>query len=142
MVVDCSARAIPNTRIKPVFAGDTITPQTVRAYQPVFSAAFIAHVELAYDDDALRNQLCTVVPLPDTLTDWLHMTAINSGNQFRWSQDAALRHWLRGNRLDGFARIAAQVDPDDAGKRAVIARLREHAAPAMANLQRLAAAAT
>ncbi|MGB5354188.1 MAG: hypothetical protein WBN32_11300, partial [Woeseia sp.] len=43
--IDCSARAISNLKIKPVFAGDTITPQTVRSYQPAFSAALIAYVE-------------------------------------------------------------------------------------------------
>lgn len=141
VIIDCSARAIPNTKIKPVFEDDTITPQTVRAYQPVFSAAFIAHIELKYKSDSVRNQYCGVVPLPDSLTDWLHMTAINNANQFRWSQDQELRRWLRSNRLDGFGRLAAEIDPDDADKRAVIQRLRENAAPAMANLQRLAAAA-
>ena len=141
VIIDCSARAIPNTKIKPIFEGDTITPQTVRAYQPVFSAAFIAHIELAYRSDAVRNQFCSVVPLPDSLPDWLHMTAINSANQFRWSQEPELRRWLRDNRLDGFGKIASEIPKDDMDKRAVIQRLRENAAPAMANLQRLAAAA-
>lgn len=141
VVIDCSASAIPNREIKPVFDGDTITPQTVRAYQPVFSAAFIAHVELGFRSDAVRNQLCAVVPLPDSLTDWLHMTATNYANQFRWSQDQGLRRWLRSNRLDGFAKISSEIDPEDTDKRAVIKRLREHAGAAMANLQRLAAAA-
>ena len=141
VLIDYSARAIPNTKIKPVFEGDTITPQTVRAYQPVFSAAFIAHIELAYRSDAVRNQYCSVVPLPDSLPDWLHMTAINSANQFRWSQEPELRRWLRANRLDGFGKIASEIPKDDMDKRAVIQRLRENAAPAMANLQRLAAAA-
>ena len=141
VVVDCSASAIPNRRIKPVFDGDTITPQTVRAYQPVFSAAFIAHVALNYPSEAVRNQLCAVVPLPDTLADWLRMTAANYANQFRWSQEPGLRDWLRANRLDGFAKLSASIGPDDRDKRAIVARLREHAGPAMANLQRLAAGA-
>lgn len=141
VVIDCSASAIPNRTIKPVFEGGTITPQTVRAYQPVFSAAFIAHVELVFRSDAVRNQLCAVVPLPDTLTDWLHMTAANYANQFRWSQDPGLRQWLRNNRLDGFAKLASEIDPGDTGKRAIMARLRAHAGPAMANLQKLAAGA-
>ncbi len=141
VIIDCSARAIPNTKIKPIFEGDSITPQTVRAYLPVFSAAFIAHIDLAYRSDAVRNQFCSVVPLPDSLPDWLHMTAINSANQFRWSQEPELRRWLRDNRLDGFGKIASEIPKDDMDKRAVIQRLRENAAPAMANLQRLAAAA-
>jgi len=39
IMVDCSASAIKDNVIKPVFQEDTITPQTIRAYQPVFSAS-------------------------------------------------------------------------------------------------------
>ena len=47
--------ALTNLTIKPIFAGDVITPQTVRSYQPVFSAAFIAHIELAYPEEAKHS---------------------------------------------------------------------------------------
>ena len=43
----------------PVFAEDRITLQSVRTCQQVFSAAFIGHVEAAYDDEAHKNELCT-----------------------------------------------------------------------------------
>ena len=120
--VDCSASAIPNLKIKPVFDGDTITPQTVRSYQPVFSAAFIAHVEAAYDDEATKQELCQVVPLPNHVSDWVVMTAKFMANQYRWSQDKALRDWLRRNRLD-------------AAKMEILNRLRGNMMPAMARLQ-------
>jgi hypothetical protein len=38
--IDCSASAISNLDTKPIFKGDRITPQAVRSYQPVFSAAW------------------------------------------------------------------------------------------------------
>ena len=90
--IDCSASALTNLTIKPIFDGDVITPQTVRSYQPVFSAAFIAHIELAYPEQA-KNKICNVVRLPNTLIDWLRLTAAFMMNQYIWSQDENLRKW-------------------------------------------------
>lgn len=137
--IDCSASAISNLTPKPVFDGDLITPQTVRSYQPVFSAALIAHVEAAYDDEAVKQELCQVVPLPNHVTDWPRMTAAFMMNQFRWSQDKSLRKWLLGNRLDGFSQLVAGVSKEDTQKQAIIGKMRSYMMPAMANLQKMMA---
>ncbi len=128
--VDCSASAISNLEIKPIFADQLITPQTVRSYQPVFSAAFIAHIEASYDSDEEKNGLCQVVPLPNHDTDWIKMLSVFMMNQYTWSQDKALSKWLLNNRLDGFSQLmrSAKGDPE---KAATIKRLRENAMPAM-----------
>lgn len=132
--IDCSARAISNLTMKPVFEGDLITPQTVRTYQPVFSASFIAHVEATYPED-VKNKLCNVVPLPNTDMDWLRLTAAFMMNQHIWSQDENLRKWLASNRLDGFAKLVQSVKPDDAEKLQILGRLRGNAKAAMTKLQ-------
>ncbi len=133
--IDCSASAISNLEIKPVFAGNTITPQTVRSYQPVFSAAFIAHVEAAYSTEEEKNELCTVVPLPNHDTDWIKMLAVFMMNQYRWSQDKELRKWLLYNRLDGFSQLMYKVDKEDEVKQAIIKRMRNNLMPAVMKLQ-------
>jgi hypothetical protein len=66
----------------------------------VFSAAFIAHVEASYDDDAVKNELCTPVPHPDSDTDWLRVTRADLRNQLRWLDDAELMAWLSSARLN------------------------------------------
>lgn len=132
--IDCSASALINLTIKPIFDGDVITPQTVRSYQPVFSAAFIAHIELAYPEQA-KNKICNVVRLPNTLIDWLRLTAAFMMNQYIWSQDENLRKWLLGNRLDGFSQLMRSVKEDDIEKQAIVKRLRANAQPAMGKLQ-------
>ena len=132
--IDCSASAIPNLVIKPIFADNVITPQTVRSYQPVFSSAFIAHIELAYPEK-VKNKICNVVPLPNTLTDWLRLTAAFMMNQYIWSQDENLRKWLLENRLDGFSQLMRSVKEDDTEKQAIVQRLRANAQPAMEKLQ-------
>ena len=137
--VDCSASAITNLETKPIFAGDTITPQCVRSYQPVFSAAFIAHLEATRDGDEEKNRLASVVPLPNHDTDWLRIMVPFMTNQFLWSQDPELRAWLNGNRLDGFSAVVRSVPADDEEKQAVIRRMRGAAMPAMANLHKLIA---
>ena len=137
--VDCSASAVKNVGIKPVFSGSVITPQTVRPYQPVFSAAFIAHVEAAYEDEDTKNRFCGVVPLPDDDTDFVRFTAASMINQKTWSKDPELRDWLRANRLDGFSELVASVREDETDKLAVLKRLRENAMPAMMKLKQFIA---
>ncbi len=64
--------------------------------QQVFSAACIAHVEAAYDDDATRNTLCAPVPHPDDNVDFLRTSLAALTAARRWGQDAALQGWLMG----------------------------------------------
>ena len=134
--IDCSARAVELRDIVPVFSDGEITIQTVRTIQPVFSAAFIAHVEVAYLDEKQKNELCGVVPLPNHDTDWLKVTAALMLNQQIWSKDPALRQWLLENRLDGFSRMVANVAENDTESLGILKRLRDNAMPAMGKLQR------
>ena len=108
--IDCSARAVQATETYPVFADNTITIQTVRSYQPVFSASFIAYIEANYDHQATKNDICQVVPLPNHDYDWLLGMAAQMRNQQRWSQEPNLRQWMINNRLDAFTKL---VTPDD-----------------------------
>ncbi len=132
--VDCSASALSNLKMKPIFQGDLITPQMVRSYQPVFSAAFIAHAETAYDTEEKQNEICGVVAIPDKDTDFIKFTAAFMKNQYVWSQDPSLGKWLFNNRLDGFSHVVAAIDKDDNEKMAVMKKLRDNAFPAMGKL--------
>lgn len=137
--IDCSACAVTKRPPAKVFDGDRITLQMVRIFQPTFSASLIAYIDLHEDGERAKNRLCQAVPLPDRATDWLKVNAATMLNQFNWSQNKALRAWMTENRLDGFSATARAVDPDDAGKMAVLARMRDAAKPAMANAMRLLA---
>ncbi len=134
--IDCSATPIKASHQDiPVFTEGIITPQTVRSYQPVFSAAFIAHIELTRESDQEKNNLCSVVPLPNHDTDWIRMLGTLMMNQFNWSQHKDLRQWLRGNRLDGFSQMVKNVAPDDLKKNEILKRMRDNAMPAMLKIQ-------
>jgi len=135
VIVDCSASAVDNFTIKPVFQGNVITAQTTRAYQPVFSASMIAWVEANIEGEAAKNSLTAVVPLPDDLDTFIRMTAANMMNQALWGQNKALRNWMRQQRLDGFSKLVSGVKAEETTKREIIKRLREAAMPAMSKLQ-------
>lgn len=143
--VDCSADGLAKRPVLPIFGDDRITLQTVRTCQQVFSAAFIAHVEAAYDDVDVKNELCTVVPHPDDELDWLRVTLANTLNGVRWRQDKELAAWLTSARLDGFTGLGRYGETDAAPSAfrppadvlQATRRLVDNTEGAVGNLQRL-----
>ena len=134
--IDCTASAITNLDTRPIFEDNAITLQTVRAYQPVFSASFIAHIELTYDDIEKKNSLTRVVPLPNHTADWMTMTYKNMMNQFFWSKEPGLKQWLLSNRLDGFMTMVNGVRFYQLKKLKVLNRMRKAAKPAVEKLKK------
>jgi hypothetical protein len=126
---------------QPIFQADRIVLQMVRLPQPAFSAALLAYVEAHYDSDKEKNRLCSSVPFPHTMDDYARAMAVNMWNQFQWGQDKTLRQWIRESRLDGFGKLMVGIDPRDTEKQAIMARLKEQAGAAMANIQKLLATA-
>lgn len=137
--VDCSSDGLATRPAVPVFDGDRITLQAVRTCQQVFSAAFIAHVEASYDDEAQKNTLCGVIPHPDTREDWLRVTMSNGMNSAVWAGDEELTAWLAAARLDAFS--ITRTGDGNPEEMALLQRIEANAMDAMVNLQRLAAAA-
>lgn len=133
--LDCSASAVENRNTTAVFKNGRITLQTVRAYQPTFSASLIAHLEVLGGTDAEKNSKAGVVPLPDGLDDFVRMQAANMMNQAIWSQDKTLQRWIRNNRLDGFSKLVSSADMGDPEVVEIMTKLRTNAVPAAMKLQ-------
>ena len=126
--------------MKPIFSQDAITIQSVRAGQLVFSAAFIAHIEATFpDNDAIKNDFCTEIPMPDKHTDWIKVNAISYMNQNKWSKNKELTQWLFSNRLDGFSHLIAMIGPDDKELLEILDRINRSIKPAMQQLKKFAA---
>ncbi|UXA16807.1 NAD(P)/FAD-dependent oxidoreductase [Mycobacterium sp. SMC-4] len=100
LLVDCTTQGLPRPPSVPVFDGDRMVLQSVRGCQQVFSAAFIAHVEATYADDAVRNDLCAPIPHPDAPLDWLRILRSDNRAQLRWLQEPELMEWLGSARLN------------------------------------------
>lgn len=142
LYIDCTASAVHFKEPLPVFRGNRIVVQLLRAPLVSLSAALTAHIEARYDDEALKNKLCRPVPFPRRPADYVRTMAVNMGNQMTWDQDPELRQWIRQCRLDAFGRLVSGVDKADAGKQALLGRLKLQAQAAGANLPRLLAAAS
>lgn len=111
LFVDCTTQGLPRPPSVPVFDGDRVVLQSVRGCQQVFSAAFIAHVEAAFDDDEVRNDLCVPIPHPDAPIDWLRILLSDNRAQLRWLQEPELMDWLSAARLN-VLRDAFPLFPD------------------------------
>jgi hypothetical protein len=139
LVVDCSAAGIPSVEAVPVWSGDRITPQWLRSFGTVFSAALIAHVEATFDDDAEKNALCTPIVPPTLATDWLRMLDVSMKNQQRWSKHPQLQQWLAASRLNSMFHSAGRIRPDETEKIALMQRYRQAIKPTVARLPELMA---
>jgi hypothetical protein len=112
LYVDCSAEGLAKPTPVLVFDGNKITLQSVRQCQQVFSAAFIAHVEAAYDDEKVKNELCQPIPHPNHWFDWLEIAMLNHRATLRWGQEPRLKKWLDGSRLNLFGALQLAVRGD------------------------------
>lgn len=139
LVVDCSATGIPSVEAVPVWSGDRITPQWLRSFGTVFSAAFIAHVEATMGDNAEKNELCTPIVPPTLATDWLRMLEVSMKNQQRWSRHPQLQQWLAESRLNSMFHSAGRIQAHESEKIAMMQRYRQAIKPAVARLSELTA---
>lgn len=116
MFIDCTADGAEKRPATPIFDSGRITLQSVRGCQQIFSSALIAHVEAAYRDDAVKNELCVPLPHPDTDVDWLRLALADYSNQLRWFDDPGLMSWLSGARLDLFGHLIGHLLPSASAK--------------------------
>ncbi len=140
LVIDCTASAVEPRPSVPIFQPGRVVPQLLRVPLVTLSAALCAYVEAHFDDDETKNRLCQPVPFPSHPGGYVQSTLVSLGNQMRFSQDKALRQWMRDSRLDGFGKMTAEVAPTDTPRLALLGALREQGKAAMANAPRLMAA--
>lgn len=116
LYIDCTADGAEKRPATPIFDAGSITLQSVRGCQQIFSAALIAHVEAAYRNDAVKNELCVPLPHPDTDLDWLRLALADYSNQLRWFDDPELMSWLAAARLDLFGHLIGHLLPSASAK--------------------------
>ncbi len=139
LYVDCTARAVGERPSVPVFNGDRITIQMIRAGLICFSAAFTAHIEATQADEAEKNELCLPMQVGSSNVDWLRLTLADLRSGRRWGADKALRRWVSEHRLSGAG--AGSQDASAHGPEADRIRelLRDARPRAEANLARMVA---
>ncbi|MGE0600123.1 MAG: NAD(P)-binding protein [Dehalococcoidia bacterium] len=135
--IDCSATGIPRLPSRPVFENERITLQFVRMCQPVFSAAFIAHVEAAFDDEAEKNRICAPQAIPDTPADFLEVLQIDLANRQCWGRYPELGDWMVESRLEGSRRLLRAIPEECPEALPYLQRYQATIGEAQANIRRL-----
>ena len=134
--VDCSAGGLRTRPGRPVFSGNLITLQQIRACQPVFSAALTGYVEATRNDDASKNQICPANRYPDAATDWIPLTCGAQRAEIIWATDPDVSSWMQRARLNATRGLADHHD--DPQLNSALTRLFTNIEPAISNLDKLA----
>jgi len=133
--VDCSAGGLRIRPARPVFSGNLITLQQVRACQPVFSAALAGYVEAAGTDDTRKNQVCPANQYPDAAMDWMPITCTAQRAEITWVTDPDVSSWMQRSRLNATCGIADHQD--DPAMKSALARVFTNIEPAISKLEKL-----
>ena len=114
LYVDCTADGLERRPTVPVFDGARITLQAVIPCQQVFSAGFTAHIEAAYPDDVVKNELCQAASHPGSASDYLRYIIEVGSRMSRWGADPALLDWL--SRARSVVRVPSGLTAEQAGQ--------------------------
>jgi len=133
--VHCAADGLRRPPAVPIFAGDRITLQPVRAGLPTLNAALVGFVEARRDDIVEKNRLCPPNPLFHTPLDWARTTLIQARADRAMSKENDIQAWLEGARLNPFHGIRARAA--DPAVQLASRRFAESVGPGLARLAHL-----
>ena len=131
--VDCTADGAHRVPGRAVFEPNRITLQAVRTGLLPFSAALIAFVESAREDDVEKNRLCPPNPYPNAAVDWIATNAISHRVQIRWFEEPDLLAWMERSRLDVARGLNAHLSEPQT--QAAVARFLTNLEPAVEKLE-------
>ncbi|TAM12848.1 MAG: NAD(P)/FAD-dependent oxidoreductase [Nevskiaceae bacterium] len=132
--IDCAADGLTKVPAKKVFDGTHITLQSVRMCQQVYSAGFIANVEINVPGEARKNELCRPVPHPYLARDYLRCAIQNSENMLTWLTEPAVVKWINESRIDLFSPYLYFDDPQCAAGIEAMCGLIKQAVPKLQQL--------
>jgi hypothetical protein len=136
--VDCTAQGVRPTVVRPVFEDGRITLQYVTIGIVPFGAAIVGAVETRDDDDAGKNGLCPPLTFTGRAADVARLSHAGMTGIMARAMDPHMSAWSEAARLNPAKGAASHLD--DPRVPAAFAAMGEHLGPAMANLERLAAA--
>jgi len=131
--VDCTADGAHRVPGRAIFEPNRITLQPVRSGLLPFSAALIAFVESAREDDVEKNRLCPPNPYPNAAIDWIATNAISHRVQMTWFEEPDLLAWMERSRLDVARGINAHLSEPQT--QAAVARFLANLEPAVEKLE-------
>ena len=136
--VDCTAEGVRPTAPRPVFEDGRLTLQYVTIGVVPWGAAVIGALEARPDSDEEKNRLAPVLTFTGRVSDVLRLAYVGMTGIMARAMDPHMSAWNEAARLNPTRGAADHLD--DPRVPAAFATIGEHIGPAMANLERLAAA--
>jgi hypothetical protein len=136
--VDCTAAGVPATVPRPVFERGLITIQYVAVGFLPWSAATIGFLESTGRPDEEKNQLCPPVVFSGDTADLAQLAYVAMKGQVARARDETVGPWSAASRLNPASAVLDHIDDGDIADS--LAFVIEHTWPALANLERAAAA--
>lgn len=133
--VDCTACGVRGTQARPIFEADKITLQYVTIGIVPWSAATIAFVETARDDDAEKNRLCPPLTFSGNASEMLDLAYAGMLGLTVRGMEPDIAEWNEACRLNPGRGAFDHLD--DARVPSAFAVLGAQIEPAMSNLARL-----
>jgi hypothetical protein len=133
LVVHCAASGHRYPPLVPIWGGDKIRLQTIRAGFPCFCAALAGFVEATRDDDRERNRLCPPNTLPDNPTNWAEMQTRGTLASRSYGAQPDIATWANKCALN-----PARLDRSKVGDSAVTSASDRLAAVSGRGLERMA----
>ena len=136
LVVHCSASGLRYRPLVPIWGGDAITLQPIRAGFPCFGAALAGYAEATIDSDAEKNRLCPPSSFPNTPADWGQMQVLGGRAAASFASNSDLKAWASQVAINPAAiRHDVPPSPDLAG---ALARVGIHGPSGMARMAEMA----
>jgi NAD(P)-binding Rossmann-like domain len=137
--VDCTAYGLRATPPRPIFEAGQVTPQSLMGGFTTFNAAMVGFIEAARDNDADKNRLCPPTAYPSRSIDWISVFEGGFRVITQMLQEPDLAAWLGTCRLNTTRGMNDHLG--DPRMRAALGTWFEHMELALANAERLRAAA-
>jgi hypothetical protein len=136
--VDCTAEGVRRRPSIPVFQPGRITLQFLMLFgHPTYSAAMAARVEVASDDDEVKNAACPALPSLGPLDVIATYLLARLELPERWAALPGVREWNDATRLNAASWAVAALDPQSEVDQRSISRIFEQTGPARTNLAAL-----
>lgn len=141
LFIDCTAHggATLDATDRRVFDDDVINLFMIRPFQPLFSAALIAHMEAIGLDDATRQACTAITNFHDTPAEYLAVQRTGFINQGAWNQIPEIKDWVDGCSLNASRHLLAGISEADQDKLALLGRLGPLTRAAIGNIPKILA---
>lgn len=135
--VHCAARALGRPPLRPIFEPGRVTNQPFQWGFTCYQAAMLGVIEATIESDDEKNRLCPPIHFWDENKDYPEAFLAAMAGEAARAGHPSLASWVKTTRLNPASGVSAYRE--QTAVKETRERIKRHAFPAVANLQRLLA---